>query len=79
MFYPYARAYWYRPYYYGGWGYGGLVGGAVAHKTDVTNNLTVNANATGGSTVSVNVNQQTTVNNTSTAAGGYFPYYRRWW
>lgn len=79
MYYrPWARSYWYRPYYYG-WGYGWAAPAAPVNKTEVTNNLNVTANATGGSTVAINVNQETTVNNTSSAVGGYFPYYRRWW
>lgn len=73
MFLPYRRPYWYRPPY--AYGY---VAPAV-QNTSVTNNLSVNANATGGSTVAINVNQSTVVNNTSTGSGGYFPYYRRWW
>lgn len=48
--------------------------------SNVQNTTNITAMATGGSTVSVNVNQSTVVNN-SVSSGGYFPYYypKRWW
>lgn len=74
----YRPVYWYgRGYYAYGWG--GYVAPS-APKTNVQNTTNITTNAGAGSTVSVNVNQSTVVNN-SVAAGGYFPYYypRRWW